>query len=187
MRRRFLKSCFSLGIVIVCLMGLLSSLSWYLSGNKTGRPTCFYSVPGTVLAPFLFTLHTSDFTYSPSTCHPQNLCDDSVILSLITDRVDKEWWTGVCRTKEMLKYFRRQKHAPPVLMSIQGRITQLLEDRKSPSSRPNCAQVAGETETFIWAHHQMESRLPLCHREITDKVNRSYAQTLEKKEDKSKI
>lgn len=46
---------------------------------------------GTVLAPLLFTLYTSDFTYSPSTCHPQNLCDDSVILSLITDRVDKEY------------------------------------------------------------------------------------------------
>ncbi|TWW70275.1 hypothetical protein D4764_18G0010810 [Takifugu flavidus] len=137
MRRRFLKSCFSLGIVIVCLMGLLSSLSWYLSGNK---------------------LHLQPLNLPPP---PQNLCDDSVILSLITDRVDKEWWTG--------------------------RITQLLEDRRSPSSRPNCAQVAGETETFIWAHHQMESRLPLCHREITDKVNRSYAQTLEKKEDKSKI
>lgn len=46
---------------------------------------------GAVLAPFLFTLYTSDFTCSPSTCHPQNLCDDSVILSLITDRIDKEY------------------------------------------------------------------------------------------------
>uniref|UniRef100_A0A674PHS6 ST8 alpha-N-acetyl-neuraminide alpha-2,8-sialyltransferase 6 n=1 Tax=Takifugu rubripes TaxID=31033 RepID=A0A674PHS6_TAKRU len=38
----------------------------------------------------------------------------------------------------------------------------------------------------MWARHQMESRLPLCHREIIDKVNRLYAQTWEKKEDKFK-
>lgn len=60
-------------------------------GTEPGGRRASVQHRGTVLAPFLFTLYTSDFTYSPSTCHPQNLCDDSVTLSLITDRVDKEY------------------------------------------------------------------------------------------------
>ena len=52
---------------------------------STGAPQ------GTVLAPFLFTLHTADFSYNTPTCHLQKFSDDSAIVGLITEGDDREY------------------------------------------------------------------------------------------------
>ncbi|TWW79817.1 hypothetical protein D4764_10G0008470 [Takifugu flavidus] len=53
---------------------------------------CSTGVPqGTVLAPFLFTLYTADFSYSTSSCHLQKFSDDSAAVGSITDGDDTEY------------------------------------------------------------------------------------------------
>ncbi|KAI3366545.1 hypothetical protein L3Q82_000677 [Scortum barcoo] len=39
---------------------------------------------GTVLSPFLFTLYTSDFTYSMDSCHLQKFSDDTAIVGCVS-------------------------------------------------------------------------------------------------------
>ncbi|KAI3365560.1 hypothetical protein L3Q82_010645, partial [Scortum barcoo] len=46
---------------------------------------------GTVLAPFLFTLYTADFSYNTPSCHLQKFSDDSAVVGLITQRDDREY------------------------------------------------------------------------------------------------
>ncbi|TWW54637.1 hypothetical protein D4764_0220180 [Takifugu flavidus] len=46
---------------------------------------------GTVLAPFLFTLYTVEFTYCSSSCQLQKFSDDSAAVGLITDGDDGEY------------------------------------------------------------------------------------------------
>jgi len=46
---------------------------------------------GTVLAPFLFTLFTTDFSYNTTTCHLQKFSDGSAIVGLISNGDDKEY------------------------------------------------------------------------------------------------
>ncbi|KAF7646575.1 hypothetical protein LDENG_00185420 [Lucifuga dentata] len=76
-----------------------------------------------ILAPFLFTLYTADFTHKSADCHLQQFSDDSAIVSLITDGDDKEYreliqsFVGWCqrnrlqinagKTKELVVDFRR--------------------------------------------------------------------------------
>lgn len=66
---------------------------------------------GTVLAPFLFTLYTSDLTYSPSTCHTKNLCDDcdpqphdwlTERCGLVSAEPRSCWYTGTSRGNNKL-------------------------------------------------------------------------------------
>ncbi|XP_056871516.1 alpha-2,8-sialyltransferase 8E-like isoform X4 [Takifugu flavidus] len=128
MRRRFLKSCFSLGIVIVCLMGLLSSLSWYLSGNNKN--------------------HTAPVRQEV----PQQVADLCSGCREIIDKVNRLYAQTWEKKEDKYKKFSKNHTA---------------------TGRQEVPQQAAE-------------RYFGC-REITDKVNRSYAQTLEKKEDKSKI
>ncbi|KAI3351397.1 hypothetical protein L3Q82_020212, partial [Scortum barcoo] len=40
---------------------------------------------GTVLSPFLFTLYTSDFTYSTDSCHLQKFSDDTAIVGCVSE------------------------------------------------------------------------------------------------------
>ncbi|KAI3367035.1 hypothetical protein L3Q82_009669 [Scortum barcoo] len=82
---------------------------------------------GTVLAPFLFTLYTADFSYNTPSCHLQKFSDDSAVVGLITDGDDREYrgliqdfadWClrnnlqiNAGKTKELVVDFRRRSHS----------------------------------------------------------------------------
>ncbi|KAI3373864.1 hypothetical protein L3Q82_021975 [Scortum barcoo] len=83
---------------------------------------------GTVLAPFLFTLYTADFSYNNTpSCHLQKFSDDSAVVGLITDGDDREYrgliqdfadWClrnnlqiNAGKTKELVVDFRRRRHS----------------------------------------------------------------------------
>ncbi|TWW67332.1 hypothetical protein D4764_02G0003730 [Takifugu flavidus] len=68
---------------------------------------------GTVLAPFLFTLYTADFSYSTSSCHLQKFSDDSAAIGLITDGDDTE-----------------HNNLPPAPVNILGTDVEVVESYK---------------------------------------------------------
>ncbi|TWW54442.1 Serine protease hepsin [Takifugu flavidus] len=95
-----------------------------VKGSQSDRLLCSTGVPqGTVLAPFLFTLYTADFSYSTSSCHLQKFSDDSAAVGLITDGDDTGYreliqgfvdWSlrnnlqiNAGKTKELVVDFRR--------------------------------------------------------------------------------
>ncbi len=49
---------------------------------STGAPQ------GPVLAPFLFTLYTSDFRYNTTSCHLQNFSDDTAVVGCVSEGND---------------------------------------------------------------------------------------------------
>ena len=53
--------------------------------SSTGAPQ------GTVLAPFLFTLYTSDFTYNAGSCHVQKYSDDTAIVGCVREEEEGEY------------------------------------------------------------------------------------------------
>ena len=91
---------------------------------------------GTVLAPFLFTLYSKDFSYNSPTCHLQKFSDYSAIISLIKDGDNREykelthnfvdWYKQnhlqitEGKTKEMVVDFRRCTHSTKTPVNIQG-------------------------------------------------------------------
>lgn len=90
--------------------------------SNTGAPQ------GTVLAPFLFTLYTSDVRSSSDSCHLIKFADDTALVGLIKKDDDREYleeinhFVGYCdknflelnvkKTKEMNIDFRRVKGQP---------------------------------------------------------------------------
>ncbi|KAI3368314.1 hypothetical protein L3Q82_008021 [Scortum barcoo] len=108
-----------------------------VQGFESDRLLCSTGAPqGTVLAPFLFTLYTADFSYNTPSCHLQKFSDDSAVVGLITDGDDREYrgliqdfadWClrnnlqiNAGKTKELVVDFRRRSHSPPAPVSIQG-------------------------------------------------------------------
>ncbi|KAI4895107.1 hypothetical protein NFI96_009396 [Prochilodus magdalenae] len=81
-----------------------SIISWTMD-YLTGRPQfvrmqgcvsdvamCSTGAPqGTVLAPFLFNIYTSDFRYNSGTCHLQKFSDDTAIVGCIRNRQKAEY------------------------------------------------------------------------------------------------
>ncbi|KAI3369209.1 hypothetical protein L3Q82_007442 [Scortum barcoo] len=101
-----------------------------VQGFESDRLLCSTGAPqGTVLAPFLFTLYTADFSYNTPSCHLQKFSDDSAVVGLITDGDDREYrgliqdfadWClrnnlqiNAGKTKELVVDFRRRRHSPP--------------------------------------------------------------------------
>jgi len=90
---------------------------------STGAPQ------GTVLAPFFFTLYTTNFSYNTTTLYLQKFSNDSAIVGLITNEDDKEYreltqnfvdWCqrnrlqiNEAKTKELVVDFRRRSFCPP--------------------------------------------------------------------------
>jgi len=86
---------------------------------STGAPQ------GTVLAPFLFTLYTSDFRYNSKSCHIQKYSKDTAVVACVHGGQEKEYrdlvesfngWTknnclllNTTKTKELMVDFRRSK------------------------------------------------------------------------------
>ncbi|CAI5677697.1 unnamed protein product [Oreochromis niloticus] len=106
-------------------------------GCVSDRVVCSTGAPqGTVLAPFLFTIYTADFSHNSTQCFLQKFSDDSAIVGLITDGDDKEYrgltqdfvdWCqlnylqiNASKTKELVVDFRRHKHPPLQPLNIQG-------------------------------------------------------------------
>nr|AAA83744.1 orf2 [Batrachocottus baicalensis] len=104
---------------------------------ESDRVSCSTGAPqGTVLAPFLFSIYTSDFKHNSANCHLQKFSDDSAIVGLISADDDREYrelnqdFLGWCqrnrlqinssKTKELVVDFRRGKRSPPLPLSIQG-------------------------------------------------------------------
>ena len=85
---------------------------------------------GTVLAPFLFNLYTSDFWYNSDSCHVQKYSDDTAVVACVCGGQEKEYrdlveaftdWTknnclllNTTKTKELVVDFRRTKTPMPV-------------------------------------------------------------------------
>ena len=106
---------------------------------STGAPQ------GTVLAPFLFTLHTADFDHQSPHCHLQKFSDDSAIINLIRDRDDRafrelikdfvEWCQqnhlqlNAGKTKELVVDFRRHKQ-PCTQVNILGTDIEMVTSYK---------------------------------------------------------
>ncbi|KAI3352563.1 hypothetical protein L3Q82_005206 [Scortum barcoo] len=99
-----------------------------VQGFESDRLLCSTGAPqGTVLAPFLFTLYTADFSYNTPSCHLQKFSDDSAVVGLITDGDDREYrgliqdfadWClrnnlqiNAGKTKELVVDFRRRRHS----------------------------------------------------------------------------
>ncbi|KAI3358884.1 hypothetical protein L3Q82_015272 [Scortum barcoo] len=95
--------------------------------SSTGAPQ------GTVLAPLLFTLYTSDFFYNSELCHIQKYADDTAIVGCIRDDREEEYrrlvgdfaaWChtnhlqlNTSKTKELVIDFGRSRPRPrPVLL-----------------------------------------------------------------------
>ncbi|KAI3351338.1 hypothetical protein L3Q82_005877 [Scortum barcoo] len=95
--------------------------------SSTGAPQ------GTVLAPLLFTLYTSDFCYNSELCHIQKYADDTAIVGCIRDDREEEYrrlvgdfaaWChtnhlqlNTSKTKELVIDFGRSRPRPrPVLL-----------------------------------------------------------------------
>ncbi|TWW82115.1 hypothetical protein D4764_01G0019300 [Takifugu flavidus] len=101
---------------------------------------------GTVLAPFLFTLYTADFSHSTSSCHLQKFSDDSAAVGLITDGDYTEYreltqdfvdWSlqnnlqiNAGKTKEVVVDFRRRDTPPPAPVNILGTDVDVVESYK---------------------------------------------------------
>ncbi len=58
---------------------------------------------GTVLAPFLFTLYTADFSYNSESCHIQKNSDDTAIVACIRDGQEYEY-------RDLTKAFSERSH-----------------------------------------------------------------------------
>ncbi|TWW54508.1 putative RNA-directed DNA polymerase from transposon BS [Takifugu flavidus] len=125
-----------------------------VKGSQSDRLLCSTSVPqGTVLAPFLFTLYTADFSYSTSSCHLQKFSDDSAAVGLITDGDDTEYreliqdfvdWSlrnnlqiNAGKTKELVVDFRRRNNLPPAPVNILGTDVDVVESYKYPGVHLN--------------------------------------------------
>nr|XP_049609558.1 uncharacterized protein LOC125988413 [Syngnathus scovelli] len=95
--------------------------------SSTGAPQ------GTVLAPVLFTLYTSDFCYNSELCHIQKYADDTAIVGCIRDNREEEYrslvgdfatWCranqlelNISKTMELVIDFGRNRPKPrPVLL-----------------------------------------------------------------------
>ena len=116
-------------------------------GCQSDTIICSTGAPqGTVLAPFLFTLYTADFTHNTANCHLQKFSDDSAIVGLITHGDDTEYreltqdfavWCqrnhlqlNAGKTKELVVDFKRRKLPPPTPVNIQGTDIEIVKSYK---------------------------------------------------------
>jgi len=106
-----------------------------IQGCESDRVSCSTGAPqGTVLAPFLFTIYTSDFKHNSDNVYLQKFSYDSPIVGLISADDDREYrelnqdfleWCqrnrlhiNSSKTKELVVDFHPGKLTPPVPGSI---------------------------------------------------------------------
>lgn len=124
---------------------------------STGAPQ------GTVLAPFLFTVYTSDFRYNTSSCHLQKFSDDTVIVGCVSEGNDQEYrqvfsdfanWCALnhlrinaSKTKEMVISFHR-KTSQIIPVNIQGLDIQMVTTYKYLGVHLNKLDWSNNTEVL---------------------------------------
>jgi len=131
----------------------------------------FLAPQGTVLAPFLFTIYTSDFKHNSGNVYLQKFSDDSAIVGLISADDDREYrelnqdfmeWCqrnrlhiNSSKTKELVVDFRRGKRTPPVPVSIQGLDIEIVKSYKYLNNKLDWADHAhtlykkGQSRLFL--------------------------------------
>ncbi|KAI3361407.1 hypothetical protein L3Q82_013574 [Scortum barcoo] len=114
-------------------MGVDPQLMDWISDLPHWQTTHWRAPQGTVLAPLLFTLYTSDFCYNSELCHIQKYADDTAIVGCIRDDREEEYrrlvgdfaaWChtnhlqlNTSKTKELVIDFGRSRPRPrPVLL-----------------------------------------------------------------------
>ncbi|TWW80173.1 hypothetical protein D4764_10G0012030 [Takifugu flavidus] len=132
-----------------CILDYLTQRPQFVrvKGSKSDRLLCSTGVlQGTVLAPFLFTLYTADFSQSTSSCQLQKFSDDSAAVGLITDGDDTEYrgliqdfvdWSlrnnlqiNAGKTKELVVDFCRRNNPLPAPVNILGTDVDVVESYK---------------------------------------------------------
>ncbi|KAI4895843.1 hypothetical protein NFI96_016998 [Prochilodus magdalenae] len=167
-----------------------SIISWTMD-YLTGRPQfvrmqgcvsdvamCSTGAPqGTVLAPFLFNIYTSDIRYNSGTCHLQKFSDDTAIVGCIRNGQEAEYrklvsdfvsWCklnqlqlNISKTKEMVVDFRKHRslQAP---VTIDGEEVEVVGtykylgvhlDNKLDWSSNTSAVFKEESGSALWKFH----------------------------------
>ncbi|KAI3365930.1 hypothetical protein L3Q82_009694 [Scortum barcoo] len=101
--------------------------------SSTGAPQ------GTVLAPLLFTLYTSDFFYNSELCHIQKYTDDTAIVGCIREDREEE--------------YRRLVLADAVSRLVVDKFSELTENFTSPHARRKV--LAGVVMTTVIARYEL--------------------------------
>lgn len=111
---------------------------------ELGMVVCYMGpLQGTVLALFLFILHTAEFTYNLANIHQQRFSDDS---ANVTDGDDREYteltqgfvdwcqWDHLQIDAGLVGDFCRCKHAPPIPVKIQQMDNEIVKSYKNLTS-----------------------------------------------------
>ena len=169
-------------------MGLPSSITAWITDYLTNRPqyvrlgSCVSDTiksstgapQGTVLAPYLFTLFTSNFTHNSQTCHLQKYSDDTAIVACVRDGQEGEYrdlvrafsdWSednglllNTNKTKEMVIDFRLSRQ-PLQPINIRGNNIEVvstykylgvhLDDKLDWSANTDALYKKGQSRLFF--------------------------------------
>ena len=125
--------------------------------SSTGAPQ------GTVLAPLLFTLYTSDFSHNSESCHIQRFADDTAIMGCIGGDQEEEYRT-------LVRDFATWSHANSLQLNT-SKTKELVIDFGKSRPRPQAVDINGvEVETVgsykylgVWLDKKLDSAINTDH------------------------
>ena len=125
--------------------------------SSTGAPQ------GTVLAPLLFTLYTSDFSHNSESCHIQKFADDTAIMGCVRGDQEEEYRT-------LVRDFVTWSHANSLQLNI-SKTKELVIDFGKSRPRPQTVDINGvEVETVgsykylgVWLDKKLDLAINTDH------------------------